>query len=310
MSHRPVRVILLAALALAACGTEAPPAPAAPPSTPSEARVTELAAPAPAPPTAVSGTPSAAAQGAPPTDFVGVVTTTEAVDVAPVIEAALISLAVRPGDVVTAGQVLAKLDPRGFHHDVEVAKATLAEAVAARRAASVDYKDAGRILAAERRAYAAGVTARRAIEDASANRERAAALRDRADAAVAEARARVTTFEVLLSDAAIRAPFDGVIALRYREVGDTAGPRNPVVRINKRDGLRLRFAVPPETARALHTGQRVTAHLDTLAAPVTATVDQIAPEVDAPSRLVFVDARLDGATADLQPGLAAHVRLD
>ncbi|MCE9576817.1 MAG: efflux RND transporter periplasmic adaptor subunit [Deltaproteobacteria bacterium] len=281
----------LAALALVACNPVARDTPR------------ETAAPV------ATAAPAPRAVAAP--SYVGVVTTTEAVDVAPAIEAALVSIAVRPGDEVAAGQVVAELDPRAVRRDLKVAEAALAEASAARRAAAVEVANAGRILASERRAVAAGVSPRRAVEDAQAEVARTRASRDRADASVTEARAQVDAIRVLLDDTAVRAPFAGVIALRYREVGDTAGPRSPIVRVNKRDGLRLRFGVPPDDARALRAGQRVVAQLDTLATPLDATIDHVAPEVDAPSRLVFVDAvlALADATPALQPGLAAHVRV-
>ncbi len=243
----------------------------------------------------------------PPPRYVGVVTTTMAIDVAPTIEAALTRVAVRPGDEVTQGQVIAELDPRAVRRDLDIGKAALAEARAGLRAGEVDVRDAARVLASERKAVAAGVSPARAVDDAAGALARARADRDRAAAAVAEARARVEALRVLVDDTAIRAPFAGVIALRYRDVGDAAGPRSPVVRLVKREGLRLRFGVPPADARALRPGQRVTAQLDTIPAPITATVEQVAPTIDAPSRLVFVDAVLDAADRALQPGLAAHV---
>jgi len=262
---------------------------------------------APAIDAAVTAPPADAAPAAPPS-WIGVIASAEAVDVAPPFDGVLAAVKVRPGDVVNAGQVIALLDERPLREELVAAKAALREARAAGPRVAVELASARHKVELEERAVADGTSARIVLDEARFALERAEAAGGEVRAAVAQAQTRVDRATSRLGETAVRAPFAGTVGARYRDAGAAVGPQAPVVRIIGGAGLRLRFAVLPEAARALARGARVTADVDTLPASIDAVVEQIAPEVDQPSQLVFVDAVLDADTsAGLQPGLAARV---
>ncbi|HWM85131.1 MAG TPA: efflux RND transporter periplasmic adaptor subunit [Kofleriaceae bacterium] len=283
-----MRCALVMAIACCACGDQpGPRAPVEPP-------------PAPA----------AGPAAAPVSSWTGVIASAEAVDVAPDFDGVLARVVVRPGDQVTAGQVLAHLDERPLREELDAARAALRETRARGPRVAVDIRSARRRVQIEQQAVAAGTSARRVLEEARFALASALAARGEVKAAVAQARTRVDRASARLGKTALRAPFAGAVGARYRDAGAAVGPLAPVVRLIGGGGLRLRFAVTPEAARALAPGAAVIAEVDAMKAPLEAVVEQIAPELDQPSQRVFVDAALDPTAAGaLQPGLPARVRL-
>jgi RND family efflux transporter MFP subunit len=265
----------------------------------------------PPPIDAVSASPVVTDQSlaAGPVHWIGVIAPAEAVDVAPPFDGVLADVKVRPGDVVVAGEVVAVLDERPLREELAAARAAMRETRARGPRIAVEIQSARHRVETEERAVADGASARVVLEEARFALQAAEAAGGEIAAAVAQAQTRVDRAKARLGETALRAPFAGVVGARYRDAGASVGPRAPVLRMIGGGGLRLRFAVAPEAARALSAGAKLIAEIDTMVSPVTAIVEQIAPEVDQPSQMVFVDAALDLATsAGLQPGLAARVR--
>lgn len=113
-----------------------------------------------------------------------------------------------------------------------------------------------------------------------------------------------------LASTELRAPFDGTIAARFQDPGVMVHAGTPIVRMIRSDDLWVRFAVPEKDRTSITPGTRVDVHIETLDSPVAAVVEQIAPEVDSASRMVFMEARLD-VPAELkgaiQSGLTCRV---
>ena len=261
----------------------------------------------PAPAVAVAIAADAAVAPAADPGFVAVIAAIESVDVAPPFDGTLVAVHARPGDRVTSGQILAEIDPVPLREELVVAQASLRAAQASARQAAVDVRDAQREVASATRAVADGVSPRHELDQARFALERAQAARARAAATVAEAQARVERARSRLSETSVRAPFAGTVAVRLRDRGASVGPRAPVVRLLGQGGLRVRFAVPPEDARRFAPGDPVRVAIEGVQGDVSAAVRHIAPEIDAPSRLVFVEAELAAMEEALQPGLPARV---
>lgn len=259
---------------------------------------------------------AAPARGEAVADAVGVVIAEQVADLAAPFAGVLQRVLVRAGDRVTAGQVVAELDPRPLQEELRVAEAALQAAEASHRQARVDIEDAQRRLAVETAAATAGVSPTTNVEEARLAVKRAEAAAQRASASAAVEQARVTTARSHLRDGRLSAPFDGTVAIRYLDAGAVLSPGRAVVRLvgtaANGGGLRLRFAVEPEQASRLTPGLQVLATIDTVSSPVAATVRQVSPVLDPASGLLFVEAELapqaEQASA-LRPGLAAAVRL-
>ena len=248
---------------------------------------------------------------APERGFIGVIAAAESADVVPRFSGVLARVHVRAGDRVVAGQVVAELDPVQVEEEVRGAEAETRRAEAELRKARVDVEDARRKLALQRRAARSGVAPASAVEEAALAVKRAVAAGESAAQDAMAARSRAKTAKGRLGDTRLTAPFDGTVALRFRDAGAIVEASAPIVKIVKQGQLRLRFAVPPARARALSPGTAVRATVATIASPIAATIRHVSPALDPASDLIIVEAELavdPAVAADLRPGLAAEVR--
>ncbi len=241
-----------------------------------------------------------------PAGFVGVIAAAESVDIAPRFQGVIASIRVRPGDRVTAGQIIAEMDQKSMLEELRAAGAALGAAQAARRQAEVDVEDAKRKAKLEAEAAAKGISSQSVADEAALAVKRAEAAAQRAVSIVAAESSHVQTARDHLADNVLKAKFDGTVAMRFRDPGSTVAQGAPIVRIVGRGGPRLRFAVPPEHARKLTLGTRVTASVDTLST-VTAVIQQVSPALDPASGLILVEAEIESPSSELRPGLAATV---
>jgi RND family efflux transporter MFP subunit len=245
-----------------------------------------------------------------PVRFPGVLTAAESVDIAPRVAGLLARVHVRAGDAVEVGQLVAEMDPAQSREELRAAEAALAASSAAYRQAVVDVADAKRKLDVETKAVEAGVSPAQNLEEARLSVLRAEASAQRARAAQAAEAARTQTVRDHLDDTQLRSPSTGTVALRYRDPGNRIEAGAAILRIVGQGSVRLRFAVPPQLVQSVPVGRRVTAQIDTIAAPLTGSVKHVAPTIDPASGLVIVEAELTSdATSALRPGLGGWVTL-
>lgn len=293
--HLVVLLWVTTALAASSCGDGE--TPATEPPTPAETATEASEEPPENPPT----------ETAEDEGWVGVVVAREAVDVAAEVPGRVQSVAVRPGDRVAPGDLLARLDTSQLSQDLAMAEASL-DAVEAevRRTRSALQEATTRY---ERRAAAPDTFSREELTATEMEKETAEAAAAAAEARQREQTARVRQLRESLAKTDVRAPFEGTVALRYLDPGATVVPGTPIVRLITSDELLVRFAAPPEEAAELDVGDPVEILLETSGARVTGEVAQVAPEIDSASQMIFVEARLDRATrgGPARSGLVARV---
>lgn len=207
----------------------------------------------------------------------------------------LIRLEARLGDRVLAGQSLFRVEARVAEARLEEARAGLEQAeaalVSARAAlATAEDRRERRMRLEELFAGEERVAAENEARVAQAAVRAAEAATRAATAAVAGAREEVAAAEV-------RAPFAGRVVLLHRDAGASLAAGEPVLRLALEGENLLRFAVPPPEATRLTAGERVVFRLAGAEGPElhSAEVRQIAPGIDAPSGLVFVEAAAEEA---------------
>lgn len=106
----------------------------------------------------------------------------------------------------------------------------------------------------------------------------------------------------------IRAPFAGVITAKQCEVGDLAVPGKPLLVLESQGAPRFEAAVPEASAQALHAGQALDVHIDSLAAPVPGRISELSPSADPQSRTVLVKLDLPDV-AGLRPGMFGRLAI-
>ena len=91
-----------------------------------------------------------------------------------------------------------------------------------------------------------------------------------------------------LEDAALRAPFSGVVTQRHVKAGERVAVNAPVVDIVDVGQLEVEVLLPIAASSGLKTGQTATLSLESQPQPITAKVARINPSIDAGSRSVRI----------------------
>jgi RND family efflux transporter MFP subunit len=243
--------------------------------------------------------------------FVGVVFAKQQVDLESMVEARVLTVPVQLGDRLKAGDKVATLDVESIQRDLASAQAAVKAAQADAHSAKVDWAAAhDKAARAEKLAKASDSISEEELESFRFNERGAAAKLDSARARVDESMRAVDKIRTLLQTAAITATFDGVVAQRYVDPGTVVGPGRPIVRIISGDDVWVRFAVPEDQVGGVSVGGCVEATVPSLKMSTRGKVETIAPQIDAASRMLVVEARLIVPPAwqgRLPVGVAARV---
>lgn len=269
-----------------------------------EARSEELPPPVPA---SVGGAPRAGV----PASFLGVVIPHDSVDVTSKFEGRLERVTVDVGAHVSKGAVLALLDVRQLEQDLAAAKATLQSSRADEQAAGLALAEArekkGRYFTP--RSLELGVYSQEELATIRYQESTALARLEAAHARTREQEARLVQLQQNVSEAALVAPFDGVVATRPVSPGARVAAGQPILRLLGTGGRKIRFAVPENQARQLEPGAPLKLSIDQPGLTLAGRVESIAPEVDAAARMVFAVASFEASPPEtVATGMVAHIQ--
>jgi RND family efflux transporter MFP subunit len=197
---------------------------------------------------------------------------------------------VKEGDLVRAGQLLARLDARDIDAKAEQVAASISAAQAQQAQASAQV--------ARMRALFADDAAPKAMLD------QAEAQSAQADAGLRAARAAGAEVAAIGSYAEIRAPFAGRVTRRFVDPGAFAAPGAPIVTVQDASQLRLTVYVTPEAARMLRAGQRLDATIE--GAPAAARIEGVVPSM---GNLYAINALVENTKGEYLAGSAAALEL-
>ena len=131
------------------------------------------------------------------------------------------------------------------------------------------------------------------------------------------ARARQAQIEAEMSFATIEAPFDGVVTLRTIDAGDMVyqasspkGGDQPLLRVAKRDVIRVKAYVPERASAWVDVGDQATVVFDALAGLVfSGEVARMSEVLDPGTRTMLVEVDLDNADGRIRPGYYGQTRI-
>jgi len=228
---------------------------------------------------------------------------------------------VQEGDRVNQGQTLVVIDKRNVTAQFRQAQAALDEARQA-EAAAASTRDAA--VAGAQLARATYERYLKLIEEDSASRQefdevearhrQAQASLKQVEQMLAAARFRVQQAAAAVSaagvasdDAAILAPYDGIVTAKMSEVGDLATAGTPFFTLESMGGYRVDVVLPEAYFSAVRLNQSVMIRIPSLGdQPLEGSVETIVPVADQRSRSFLVKIRLpvDGAA---RSGMFARV---
>lgn len=201
----------------------------------------------------------------------------------------IVHLAVRPGQAVKQGELIAEIDPADAvqQHRADTAEAARLEALLTQQE---------RLVVRQQELLGRNFISKNALDDAAAQRD---ALKSQLDAA----RARAALSAAGLKKTRIVAPFAGTVEEQIAARGDYVKLGDPVVRLVSNARLRARLPFPESAAARLKPGQKV--RLESPLQPgrtFESVIDEIRPTLAETSRALDVIVLLDDAGAGLKGG--------
>lgn len=206
------------------------------------------------------------------------------------IQGRIVEVAVREGEPVSRGQLLARLESRDLEAAVRQAEAAIAMARA-------ELENARTQEERMRGLHSRGSVTEKGLEDATA------ALEVRR-AALEQALANREAAAVELGYARIISPLDGWVVVRRVEAGDQASPGSPMFEIEDTSRIRVTVRVAESDVVLLEPGDAATVRV--LERELPAAVARIVPAGDPQSRTFAVQLLLDNPDGQLKSGMFAR----
>ncbi len=232
----------------------------------------------------------------------------------------ILSIAVREGDRVRKGQIVAEIDNSESSAHLRRAEAAPAEAAMALEESERSLRAAEAALrAAETNRDLAAATRKRydllrernslsrqewdeiearhksAVDDVERARETVAAAKARggqSQARIQQTEAALEAARIAVTYSRIISPLDGLVTSRNAEPGMLAAPGMPIFTIEDEGSYQLETVVEESRIGSIALGQNVTIEIDALAATVKGRVSQIVPAAAPSSRSYTVKVAL------------------
>lgn len=202
---------------------------------------------------------------------------------------------VEEGEPVRRGTVLGRIEAT----TLEDARQSAESAV---RAAEAQLAVARREAERTKQLVSAGALAARDLEVARSNVTVA-------EAAVADARARLVSAQKQLTDTVVRAPLTGVVSARAVSAGDVVTPGAELFTIVDPTSMQLEASVPSDDLGRLRIGLPVLFTVRGFDQTFEGRIDRISPVADPTTRQVPIFVRVPNADGRLVSGLYAEGRV-
>ncbi len=208
---------------------------------------------------------------------------------------AIISLGVKAGDVVKAGQELLRIDARSASQNAVASDAQVDAAQSAMNVAAKDYER-------QKQLFQKQYISQSALD-------RAQAQWQAAQAQVKAQRAQAGVARTQSGFFIVNAPYAGVISDVPVALGDMAMPGRALVTMHDPSALRVTAAVPQSVAATMGDASLIQFELPGLPGLLRPTQVQVLPVVDAATHTVQVRLGLPAGLKGVTPGLFARIWL-
>jgi len=235
------------------------------------------------PPATVTTMPAAYAEWQPEIRSVGTLRALHGVDVVSEVAGIVSKLHFKSGDSVKTGALLVELD-------AGVEKAQLHAAQAAAELAAITFKrDKAQFKV-------------KAVSQAQLDL-------DQAD--LKAKKAQVAQLQAVLNKMRIRAPFAGMLGVSAISLGQYLKQAQVIVSLQENDPILVDFNVPQGRLAKLKVGQRLHLNSNSIAGHAfSGEISAIDSRVNANTRNVRIEAKVDNAKGELLPGMYAEVRVE
>jgi RND family efflux transporter MFP subunit len=238
-------------------------------------------------------------------NLIGAVT----VDVVPKVSGRIESVAVRLGDPVRRGQLLATLEDRELREQLRQTEASLEVSKATIRQRDADLKNSQSNLERSRNLFARNLIARQALDDAEARNDAALAQVDLARAQAAQSSARLEELRINLSNTRILSPVDGFVGSRRLDPGAFVGTNSAFLSVVDIHFVRLVANLVEKDLRRIVIDMPAQAEVDAYPGEVfKGRVARLAPVLDPATRTAQMEVEIPNPESRLKPGMYARVQ--
>lgn len=130
---------------------------------------------------------------------------------------------------------------------------------------------------------------------------------DMAEADLASAKAESLLMAAQLSKATVRAPFSGIIGLRYISQGTYVTPTTPIAKLVNTDKLKITFSIPEKYSSQVTMGDTISFSTSNSSEEHQASIYAVEPEVEVSTRTLKMRAIAENSDGKLIPGSFANV---
>ncbi len=123
-------------------------------------------------------------------------------------------------------------------------------------------------------------------------------------------KADINLIQARISETELRAPFDGIIGLRYLSEGSYATSSTKIARLIKNSPIKIEFSIPEKYASEIKIGYPITFNIDGSNTVFNASVYAIDPKIDIDMRTIVLRALYPNKGEELKSGRYAGITLE
>jgi membrane fusion protein (multidrug efflux system) len=121
--------------------------------------------------------------------------------------------------------------------------------------------------------------------------------------------ADIALIKARISETELRAPFDGIIGLRYLSEGSYATPATKIARLIKPSPIKIEFSIPEKYAQEIKIGYPFTFLIDGSNNVYKASVYAVDPKIDIDTRTIVLRGLYPNSREELKSGRYAGITL-
>jgi membrane fusion protein (multidrug efflux system) len=243
-------------------------------------------------------------------EVVGSLVGAQTVDVVPRAQGRLQSIAVRIGDAVSKGQVLAKVEDQELREQLRQADASFEVARATIRQREADLSFAKTNLDRTRSLFDRQLLPRQSLDDAEARYQASQAQLDLAQAQLQQASSRREELRINLGNTTVVSPVTGFVAKRLVDAGAFVTQNVILLSVVDISTVRLVVNLVERDLSKVSVGAAGSVTVDAYPGEqFTGRVARVAPVLDPATRTAEMEIEISNAQARLKPGMYARVRL-
>ena len=218
------------------------------------------------------------------------------------------SIEVTESDKVSQGQLLLTIDDRDIQNKVKATQNRNKELSKALEAARENKKLLNITYERYNNLYNEKAVSGQEMDEVATKKRLADIRYEQAQAALEVGRANLEELRINLDYTKIKSPVNGIITGKYVEIGNTAVPGNPLLKIEDNSSFKLEVMVDEKHQNKLHVGMPVSVKIDTLDKNVEASVSEVVPAVDPNTRTFLIKIGIKNVE-DLKSGSYAKASI-